>query len=262
MSRVFTTSVAIGALVAILAGPMMAQETAQPPAEAAATVVVPQVLQAAGLTDVESKPTRHGSRIGGKLPDGTGLDAFLDRQGQLRGLRADGDAALPAALIQQLVPQAVRDQAIFGELARIDAVFTRERSVMVAGQDAQKKPVRAAFSEDGTLLRFGRGDAAGRDMAPRGDHGKHERGDKDHGKRGDRDHGKRGDDRRGDGPRQMGTPPSAQQVRASLTEAGYSAIGQILQQGPVTVAQATNPEGEPVLVEIATDGAVLRELNR
>ena len=48
----------------------------------------------------------------------------------------------------------------------------------------------------------------------------------------------------------------------SLTDAGYTGVGEILQQGQVTVAQATNPEGEPVLVELGRDGKVLRELNR
>lgn len=277
MSRIFTSSVAVGALIAMLGGPVLAQDAAQAPQDAP-TIVVPQVLKDAGLTDVESKSTRRGNRIEGKLPDGTALDAILDEQGQLRGLRTEDKAALPAALIQQLVPQAVRDQAIFAELAQIEAVFTGERGVMIAGQDAQQKPVRAAFAQDGTLLRFGRGEDAGPEMGRDMGHGKpghdkrgHDRGDHDKGPRGkhghgDRDHDhKRGDDdhaKRGDGPRQQGTPPSPDQVRASLTEAGYTGIGQILQQGPVTVAQATNPEGEAVLVEIATNGEVLRELNR
>ena len=57
-------------------------------------------------------------------------------------------------------------------------------------------------------------------------------------------------------------PPTPDEIRASLADAGYREVGQILQQGPVTVAQATNPEGEPVLVEVGVDGEVLRELSR
>ncbi len=293
MSRVFTSSVAAAALIAVLSGPVLAQsEPAAPaaPATEAPTVTVPQVLQDAGLTDVESKPTRRGSRIEGSLPDGTEIGAILDDKGGLRGLRADGDGALPQALIDQLVPQAVRNQAIFAELGRIEAIFTGERGVMVAGKDAQDKPVRAAFAEDGTLLRFGRGDEAGRGMGPMGDHGPkghgkhddkgpkgrdrdHTRGDRhgdddrkepkrdgfrDGARDGGRDAGRDGDGARGP----QGQPQTVDQIRASLTQAGYTGIGQVLQQGPVTVAQATNPEGEPVLVEVGVDGSVLRELNR
>lgn len=346
MSRIFNSTVAVGALMAMLAGPTFAQEAGQAPAEGA-SIVVPQALLDAGLTDVESKSSRRGNRVEGKLPDGTEIDAILDGQGQLMGLRADGDGMLPAALVASLVPQPIRDQAIFAELTSVEAVFNSERGIMIAGQDAQKNQVRAAFAEDGTLLRFGRGEDAGRGMGPGPEHGKgpgkHARGNEDRGgdrdggrdagrandrggdrdhdrggdradKRGDKDHGPRGDgpregrgddrrdwregggddrrdewrgdrrdesrgeprgerrddrrpddrrdDRRSDAPRQQGTPPAPAEIRSSLTEAGYTAIGQILQQGPVTVAQATNPEGEPVLVEIGTDGRVLRELNR
>lgn len=287
MSRFFTASVAMGALAAMLAGPVLAQDApaAPPAAEAPASVTLPQVLRDAGLTDVDSKPGRHGTRIQGKLADGTELGAFLDGKGELRGLRAKDDAVLPQSLIEALVPQPVRGQAIFGEFARLDAIFNGPEGIALSGQDAQGKALRAGFAADGTLMRFGRGEPERPrmgDMRPGGskgphgeDHGRggpdgkgprHEgKGPRDHDRDGDRDHDRDGD-RRGDrdrrGPAPQGDPLTPDQVRASLTDAGYTEVAEILQQGPITIARATNPEGEPVLVEVGVDGKILRELNR
>ncbi|ABL69418.1 hypothetical protein [Paracoccus denitrificans] len=292
MSRKLSTSIALSALLAVLGAPVLAQDTpaAPPPAaEAPAPVVLPQALQDAGLSDVTSKRGPRGAtRIEGKLPDGTQIDAMLDAKGQLRGLRARGDAALPQALIDQLVPQAVRDSAVFGELGTLKAVFTGERGVMLAGQDADGNKLRAAFAQDGTLLRFGRGDAGrdgerhGKRQDDRRDKGYHHRGhDKRDGHRGWH-HGPRGD-RSGEkgAPPPAGAAPEAPaadapqrqgalsptrldrgEVRMALTSAGYSRIGEILQDGPRVVAQAVNPEGEPVAVELNPKGQVMREINR
>ena len=301
MSRKLSTSIALSALLAVLGAPVLAQETpAVPPpaAEAQAPLVLPKVLQDAGLSEVVSKRGPRGStRIEGKLPDGTQIDAMLDDKGQLRGVRARGDAALPQALVDQLVPQAVRDNAIFGELGTLKAVFSGERGVMLAGQDGEENTLRAAFAQDGTLLRFGRGDA-GRDGwhdkrahdrrdKGRDDHRGHDRrdGHRDghHGPRGDRgwDRGDRAAPGRDMPPPPAGTAPEAPaadapqrqgalspvqidrgEVRMALTSAGYSRIGEIMQDGPRVVAQAVNPEGEPVAVELNPQGQVMREINR
>ncbi|MDQ7261646.1 hypothetical protein NM680_07525 [Paracoccus sp. PS-1] len=294
MSRTFSTSIALSALLAVLSAPVLAQETppaAPPAAEAQAPVALPQALQDAGLGDVTSKRGPRGStRIEGKLADGTQIDAMLDAEGQLRGLRARGEAALPQALIDQLVPQAVRDSAVFGELGTLQAVFSGERGVMLAGRDGDKNKVRAAFAQDGTLLRFGRGDADrgerhGKRHDDRRDKGFHHRGhDRREGHR-DRHQGPRGD-RGGERPapgRDMppapaGTAPEAPapqqqgalspvqldrgELRMALTSAGYSRIGEIMQDGPRVVALAVNPEGEPVAVELNPRGQVMREINR
>lgn len=308
MSRKLTNSIALSALLAVLAAPVIAQDAATPAptapaAEAPAqTVTLPQVLKDAGLTDVTSdKMRRGGTRIRGTLPDGQKIGAMLAEDGTLRGIRAVDEAAgLPRGLVDQLVPQAVRDNAVFAQLGKLGAVFSGERGVMLAGQDAQGNEVRAAFAQDGTLVRFGRGDD---DMH----FGK--RGDKDRdGKRGhfgrkgdhdddkDGDHGRRGwhdgdrDGRRGPPPGDMPPPPPAPdqqggmpmspddgamrqgaigspvadpaELRGALTEAGYSGIGEISQQGPRILAMAINPEGEPVAVELDRQGEVLREINR
>lgn len=312
MSRSF---VATAALLAVLTGPALAQETpAQAPADGAPaqnapapaapeqatpetrTLALPQVLRDAGLTDFDIRPTRHGSRVKGNLPDGTELNGMMDEKGALRGVRIEGDAVLPPALLEQLVPAPVRDQPLFGQLGKIKAVFLGPEDVMVAGIDAKDQPVRAGFAPDGTLMRFERGGPRdpiigpmggpgdkgprhgpkdeGPEGGPRGhgpgkgphDHDRRDRGPDDHGPRG---HGPDGKDRDREGkapdPARDGrpvAPPTPDEIRASLADAGYREVGQILQQGPVTVAQATNPEGEPVLVEVGIDGEVLRELNR
>ncbi|MTH35179.1 hypothetical protein GL279_11255 [Paracoccus limosus] len=299
MSRNFAASVAALALLAGLSAPVLAQDAPAAPAEQAQTLALPQVLRDAGLRDFDIRPTRHGSRVAGKLADGTELGGFMDDKGALRGVRVEGDAVLPATLIEQLVPGPVREQPLFAELAKVKAVFLGPEGVMVAGLDAKDLPVRAGFATDGTLMRFERGGPRERLMGPMGGpgdhrdkddkeprgHGMRDRGPQDHGPRGHgpdgkghgpKGHGPEGHGRDGKGPDGMrpmggddrgapavpGTAPTPEEVRASLADAGYTEVGQILQQGPVTVAQATNPEGEPVLVEIGIDGQVLRELNR
>lgn len=289
MSRKLSTSIALSALLAALSAPVLAQETpAVPPAaQAQAPVDLPQALKDAGLSDVTSKRGQRGAtRIDGTLPDGTQIDAMLDDKGQLRGLRARGEATLPKALTDQLVPQAVRDSAVFGELGDLKAVFTGERGVMLAGQDGEKNKLRAAFTQDGTLMRFGRGDADRGDgwqgKRP-GDHRDKGRAHRGHDRRDDhrgRDHRPRGDRGPGrdmppagaapqppaaDAPQRQGALAPTQldpgEVRMALTAAGYSRIGEITQDGPRIMAQAINPEGEPVKVELSPKGQVKREIN-
>lgn len=228
MSRKLTNSIALSALLAVLAAPLMAQDAATPvpaapgtapAAEAPAqTVTLPQILKDAGLSDVTSDQMRRGgTRIRGTLPDGQKVGAMLAEDGTLRGIRTEDRAAvLPQALVDQLVPQAVRDNAIYGQLGRLGAVFTGERGVMLAGTDAQGNDVRAAFAPDGTLVRFGRGDDmhfGGRDGkdhdGKRGHHGRKGGHDKDHGRWGwhDGDRGGDRDGRRGPPPGDMPPPP-------------------------------------------------------
>ncbi|SFA46140.1 hypothetical protein SAMN04487972_104166 [Paracoccus halophilus] len=177
MSRKPTSPIALAALLSMLAvAPVMAQDTVPAPAESQAepmpaqdagpSVTLPQALQDAGLTDVTSRPMHRGNatRIEGALPDGSRIGALIDETGALRGLRGLDDAALPAALSDQLVPQAVRDNPVYAELAQLRSVFVGERGVRLAGSDAENNPLHASFTEDGTLIRFGRGDDDERKM--------------------------------------------------------------------------------------------------
>lgn len=295
MSRKLTSSIALTAfLAALTAAPAFAQQSAPeaPAAQSApAEAVLPQLLRDAELSDVTREPMRRGgSRITGKLPDGTVIGAYVDAGGALRGLRNQAEAALPADLIAALVPQNVRDNPIYSEISQLRGVYVSEKGVKLAGIDAQDNRLHAAFAEDGTLVRFGRGDDDGDrpGMGKKRGEGKyHDEGKGRHGKRHEGGkHGERGE-RGGDrgerhgmkgapgepGPRgpQDGAPPPAPvdaapvdeaALRQSLADNGYSEIGTIASQGPRIVAEAVNPEGEAVTLELNPGGEVLREINR
>lgn len=276
MSRTLTSRIALGAVLAMLAAaPVLAQqETPAAPAAPAQSsqqqaVTLPEALQGAGLTDVTSKPMRRGdgTRIQGTLPDGNKIDAMLDASGTLRGLRSQSEAALPAALTGGLLPQAVRDNPIFGELTQLQGIFVGERGIKLAGIDAQKNRVHAAFAPDGTLVRFGRGDDEGRGFGRGmdGDHGhdgkgrggKH--GDRDGKRRGHDDDDHRRGDRRDDSARQ---PVDEAALRQTLSDDGYTRIGAIDRNGPRLAVEATNPEGEAVTLELTAKGELMRETAR
>lgn len=269
MSSKLTTSIALTALLSVLAAaPVLAQQAApEAPAQSApqeapaATVTLPQALQEAGLTDVTSSPMRRGggTRINGTLPDGTKIGAFVDASGALRGLRGQDDAALPAALVEALVPQNIRENPIYDQLGQLRGIFVNQDGIMLAGADAQDNRVRAAFSQDGTLIRFGRGEGGMR-------RGFGEHRDKAEGRRGWK--GDKGDrDRRGFRQerweeRQGFRAIDEAALRQSLTDGGYSDVGTITRMGPRIAVEAVNPEGEAVSVELDPKGEVLREINR
>lgn len=100
---------------------------------------------------------RRGQQVQGTLPGGPAFRAMLDSQGTLRMIRTES-APLPAAIVERLVPQPVRDQAILNEFAQIQGIGRGDQGVMVFGTDAQGQGIRAGFGNDGTLHRFGRGE--------------------------------------------------------------------------------------------------------
>lgn len=274
MSRKLTSSIALTAfLAALTAAPAFAQQSAPeaPAAQSApAEAALPQLLRDAGLSDVTREPMRRGgSRITGKLPDGTVIGAYVDAGGALRGLRNQAEAALPADLIAALVPQNVRDNPIYGEISQLRGVYVSEKGVKLAGIDAQDNRLHAAFAEDGTLVRFGRGDDDRRDMGKKRGEGRYHGDDmgRDDKKHDGRKWRERGGDHRGmkgeHGKRDAAAAPIDEAaLRQSLTENGYSDIGTIARQGPRLVAEAVNPEGEAVALELNPGGEVLREINR
>lgn len=275
MKKNLSSTIALSALLAMLAAPgaVLAQDATPPAPEASAPAEqppapattaapeIPQVLRDAGLTDLTSEPGKRGGlKVEGKQADGSELRAFVDDKGALRGMFVKGDAVLGQALVDQLVPQSVRDQAVYGQFASIKGVMTGERGVMLAGSDSNGEKLRAAFANDGTLMRFGRGDD--------------ERGLRDHGPRGDRGPGRDGHGHGHDGwKRGEGHPPAPGRqgaaapvdegaVRQALESAGYTQPGSITQRGPRTLAEAVNPQGEAVTVELDRQGTVMREINR
>lgn len=268
MLRTLRTSVAVIAAVSALAAPLAAQTPATPPAAsapaaAAPVSALPQALTELGITDARvMKGRRGGQRVEGTLPGGGAFRAMLDGQSQLRmiGVEDEG-AALPADILARLLPEPVRSNVIFTEFTRVQGVGRGDEGVMLFGTDAKGESIRAGFSADGTLQRFGRGEME----RPRMDRG----GDRDdHGKREGRKgpshgHGRMGP---GDGPRGPADAPSAPlddaAIQGVLRDGGYTQPGTITRNGPRTEVAAVNPEGEPVTVTINPRGVVVRELAR
>lgn len=263
MSRFLKGTVAALSLIAVSGLPFAAMaQTAPaeaPAAEAPATPTLPQALQALNLGDLQVKEgKRGGQRVEGALPDGTKLKAFVDDQGNLRGAFTEDNKPLPKELADQLIPEAVRSQELLQQFATISGAFGDERGVTVGGTDANGEKLRAGFTADGTLMRFGRGDDMGRGgpEGRRGDHGpgKHGR----HGDRGPRgEHGDRG--HHGGAKMERPAPLSDEAVTKAVTDAGYTELGAITRDGPRTIVQAKNPQGEAVSVEVTPRGEVVRE---
>jgi hypothetical protein len=285
-------SVAIIALVAAFGSAVSAQDAqptapAQTPAQTPAPTPaermaeLPQVIRDLGLTDIESKPSRHGTRIEGDLPGGGELEALLNPAGKPVMVEVD-DAELPAALRDAILPQSVRGNAILSQFATIEKIGTRDGFVMIGGEDAGGKDLRAGFDPDGQLMRFGRDDddrpRGPREMHRRGDGSRHMEGGHHDGRAGWKGHGD--DDGRGsrhgfhggDGqhegrPAERGgmmrpAPIDQAAVSKTLETAGYSQIEAPRPAGPRLLLDAVNPSGEKVMIEVDPAGEVVRELAR
>lgn len=204
--------------------------------------------------------------IKGRLASGEEIEARFDRQNTLIGVETD-DVAIPAELVNTLLPQAVRDSDILGQFARIEEIGIRDGRISVGGDDADGQDMRALLDADGRVLRFGRDD----DDRPRDDRGpgKHHDhagrpGDRpaDHGPR---DKGPRGAGPAGDGPRGPAPIPAdfdAVSVNQKLTAAGFKDFGLLRADGPRLMLEATNPQGEAVTLELDPRGEVVRETAR
>ncbi|VDS09683.1 hypothetical protein PARHAE_02889 [Paracoccus haematequi] len=218
------------------------------------------------VTEVKQRPDH--VEIKGRQSTGTEIEAKFDRQNTLVGIEVD-DAAIPADLVGTLLPQAVRDNEVIGQFDRIEEIVNRDGRVMVKGEDAGGRDMRAEFDADGRVLRFGREDGR------RGDRGA-ERRHADHGPGHDRgpghdDRGPRpgpdrmGDGPHGDGPRGPAPVPAdfdSVAVNQRLTQAGYSGFGFLRAEGPRLLLEATNPQGEAVTLELDRQGEVVRETAR
>lgn len=281
MLRTFRNSVAAIAAASALAAPLAAQTTTAPPVvpapaapaapavpETGATApatALPAALTELGITDARVLPVRRGGqRVEGTLPGGQSFRARLDDQSQLRMIGVDEGAALPAEIVSRLVPEAVRSNAIFTEFAQVRGVGRGEQGVMLFGADAGGESIRAGFSADGTLQRFGRGEMD-RPRMDRGDdrRDKGDRGDKRDGRKGPgHDRGPMGRDAGADAPRGPGASLDDGGIQRLLNDAGYSQPGTITRTGPRVEVEAVNPEGEPVTVTINPRGVIVRELAR
>lgn len=298
MSSKFTTSVTALAVIAALGTGIAAAQTAPNAAapeeaqdqSAPAEVTLPQILQGSDFADVETRPgPRGGLWVSGTVAEtGKDFEAIVNSEGDLVGARTAEGSALPQGLVDALMPEQARGNAIVAEIAELNGIGTRGGAVMISGQDASGDKVRIGFSADGELMHFGRGD--GDRMGPRG--GMHrDFGDKDRGgdmkrdgdrrmphgdMRGPRD-GKshmgegRGPMKDGDhmsGPRgERPAPGDAPQIdksalRGSVEAAGYTDLGEARRIRQGLSLEAVNPQGEPVTVIVNRAGEVMRETAR
>lgn len=271
MSRFLKGTVAALALSAVIGLPsaMLAQTDSAPEVSASVAasdaIELPQVLQGLNLSDVQVRKERRGvQKLRGTLEDGTVIRAFIDGGGTVRGAFAGGGKALPDALIEALIPEEVRAQEITGQFSTISAAFNGERGIKVGGSDAEGERIRAVFTQDGTLMRFGRGEdmhgseRRGHDRRGKAaDHHRHGKGDPRHWERSGKEH------HRGHGPAgHHGAPLTDDAARGAVSGAGYTDLGAITHKGPRTLVEATNPQGDQVQVELNPRGEVIRETAR
>ena len=246
--RTLTRSAAVLSLLAGTAAPVLAQTAAAP-------VDLPAPLAALNLTGVDIETKRNGLReVEGRTADGIEIEALIDPAGNLLHVEAD-DGALPTALLEAVLPQAVRGNEVFGQFAAIDGMHSRDGRFMIQGEDAGGEDMRAAFDPDGRVLRFGREDE-------RRDHGRGHREGRDHDRRAMHDRAMRPGGPQEGGPAPMHADIDAVAINRTLTAAGYTDFGLLQAFGPHLSLQATNPQGEAVTLELDPQGEVLRETAR
>lgn len=233
MTRNFLASSAI--LVGLMgAGPAAAQDGA---------IALPPLLADLGLERVDVDTEEHGGReYEGWLPDGVEIEAVFDASGNLVEIEAD-DGALPASVIEAVLPQAVRDSEIMAQFGTIDEIKTRDGRFGISGEDGNGADMRALFDEAGNVLRFGRDDD-------------------DRGRDRKRHHREDGPGRDGNARATPAPVVDTVAINQRLTEAGYDSFGLLRQEGPRLLLDATNPDGETVTLELDRQGEVVRETAR
>ena len=163
--------------------------------------------------------------------------------------------ALPQALVDEILPPAVRNAEIYGTFASLSSIRAEGDSYGLRGRDGSGARMRAQLDASGAVLRFRGDDDEGQPRARMHDRMKERmegRGD---------DGGRRAAEHRGP----MGSPAApidTVAISQRLSEAGYGSFGLLQQRGPRLSLQATNPDGEPVTLELDPAGEILRETAR
>lgn len=206
------------------------------------------------VTDISFR--RQGVKVEGRQPNRDELELFFDAQGRLIAAEAD-DQGLPQMLLEQVLPQAVMSSDALGQLARIEEIGLHGDSrFRIEGEDASGKDIRLLIDHDGRLLRFGReGDGRKR---PDGWQERRSDGGPGHFHRSGF-HSQRGGPMRGQA---QGLDFDPVEVNQRLTEAGYSGFGLLRRAGPALVLEAQNPAGESVILQLDSQGEIIRETAR
>lgn len=139
------STAAMIALIAGLAMPAMAQVS---------NGDLPAPLAALNLNNLRSETGRDGIReVEGLTADGVEIEAQIDMAGNLLKVDAD-DGALPAMLIEALVPQAARDHEAFGLFVRIDEIKQHAGHIEIEGRQANGEDIEAIFDPENRLVKL------------------------------------------------------------------------------------------------------------
>lgn len=242
----------------------------------------PSLAMLIGVEEIRIRP-RH-VEVSGRREGGGEIDLRFDAANRLAGVDVD-DGALPAALVEQLLPQAVRGSEVFSQFAQIERLRSGDGGFELRGRDAAGAQIRSRFDEAGAVMRFGREGARGLEMREGGPRGPKEARDQARGpgpRDGARPQGGPRADRGRDGPGRAGPGwggPAGRAEQAGrgqmpaprfdpvavnqrLSDAGYGSFGFLRPAGPRVLLDATNPQGEAVTLELDPAGEVVRETAR
>lgn len=215
----------------------------------------------ARVTEIKFDP-RH-LEIEGRDADGAEMKLRFDpSSARLIGAEIK-HGALPQALVDEILPPAVRNAEIFGTFASLGSIRAEGDSYGLRGRDGSGARMRAQLDASGAVLRFRGDDDDGNPRARM-----HDRMKERMERRGDEGGRRAGEHRApmgGPAAPMMGgaaAPIDTVAINRRLSEAGYGDFGLLQQRGPRLSLQATNPDGEPVTLELDPTGEILRETAR
>lgn len=138
---------------------------AEPPAALSAAVpstaeeaVLPEALRGLGLRDVRTRLDREDgeTHILARLPEVGGLRAEIRRDGSIAEVQSD-HVALPAALVERLLPASVRAEPRLAEIAMLTEIeIDQDGDIDLKGRSAEGLRIEVEFDRAGRLEDFER----------------------------------------------------------------------------------------------------------
>lgn len=146
MTRTMTATLAAALLAASLGAPLMAQS------DRAADADLPQILRDLGLTDTRTRPDDGETDIVGRLPGGGWIKAEA-RGDRLFEVKSDG-AALPASLVAAMIPETVRTDPRFADIARLTEIEIDDREIEIEGVTDDGMRVEMELDRNGRMKEY------------------------------------------------------------------------------------------------------------
>jgi hypothetical protein len=120
------------------------------PATASTTAPVPGMIESFGFTQI-LREIGKDDEFFGQLPDGTWLEIEYDR-GRIEEIKAGEGSAIPANILNSVLPANLRNNDRLTALARITEIeFESDGDVEIDGYDADGMRVELEFDVTGTL---------------------------------------------------------------------------------------------------------------